>query len=151
MTGSLNAVVARAIESCDSLARETGVTIVNRMALQRDAIRLDPDRLAQAFQNLIANALQHAPAGSAVTLEGSLVEEGERRWIACSVSDRGPGFRPEDLERVFEPFFTRRRGGTGLGLALVHRIVLEHGGEIDARNRPEGGAEAFVRFPPALA
>jgi signal transduction histidine kinase len=151
VAGSLTDVVALAVESCSSLAREAGVTIVNRVALQPDAIRLDPGRLAQAFQNLIDNALQHAPAGSAVTLEGSFVEEDDRRWIACSVSDGGPGFRPEDLERVFEPFFTRRRGGTGLGLALVQRIVLEHGGEIDARNRPEGGAEVVVRFPRALA
>jgi signal transduction histidine kinase len=151
MAGSLNAVVAQAIESCDSLARETGVTIVNRMALQPDAIRLDPDRLAQAFQNLINNALQHAPAGSAVTVESSAIEKAGRRWIECSVGDRGPGFKPEDLKRVFEPFFTRRRGGTGLGLALVQRIVLEHGGEIEARNRPEGGAEVVVRFPRASA
>jgi signal transduction histidine kinase len=150
VAGSLNDVVAVAVESCSSLARETGVTVVNLMALQPDAIRLDQGRLAQAFQNLIDNALQHAPAGSTVTIEGSFVEENGRRWIACSVRDDGPGFRPEDLTRIFEPFFTRRRGGTGLGLALVQRIVLEHGGEIDARNRPEGGAEIVVRFPRAL-
>ena len=151
VAGSLNAVVARAVEACGAAAREAGVVIVNRVSLQPDTIRLDSGRLAQVFQNLIDNALQHAPAGSTVTLEGAFVEADGRRCVECAVSDRGPGFCADDLPRVFEPFFTRRRGGTGLGLALVQRIVLEHGGQVVARNRAGGGAEVILRFPSAPA
>ena len=69
------------------------------------------------------------------------------RWARIAVEDRGTGFRQDDLLRVFEPFFTRRRGGTGLGLSVVQRIVDEHGGTVVASNRQGGGASMVVTLP----
>ena len=85
------------------------------------------------------NAIQHSPFGAVVTVRS---KRGEIRVI-----DQGKGFATQDLPRVFEPFFSRRKGGTGLGLALVHQIVTEHGGEVVAKNRASGGAEVVISIP----
>jgi signal transduction histidine kinase len=66
------------------------------------------------------------------------------------VEDQGPGISEKDLPRVFEPFFSRRRGGTGLGLSVVQRIVAGHGGQVVAANRPAGGAIFTVCLPVTL-
>jgi signal transduction histidine kinase len=63
------------------------------------------------------------------------------------VTDTGPGIRPENLDRVFEPYFTTKEGGTGLGLALARRIILEHRGSIRAENVPGGGARFVIAVP----
>jgi two-component system sensor histidine kinase HydH len=70
------------------------------------------------------------------------------RHLVIEVRDRGEGITPGEEERVFEPFYTRRAKGTGLGLALARRIVEGHSGNITARNHPEGGAVFSVRLPP---
>jgi signal transduction histidine kinase len=128
-----------------------GVTVVNR-ASDDALVEMNRDRLLQVHLNLIDNAVQHAPPGSevAITTRAFTDDEGVR-WIDYSVLDSGPGFAPDDLPRVFDPFFTRRRKGTGLGLAIVRRIVDEHHGSVEAGNRPEGGAIVAVRLPVAMA
>jgi len=80
-----------------------------------------------------------------VTAE-TMLERGEPAVVAM-VLDSGAGFTAEDLPRLFEPFFTKRRGATGLGLSLAQRIVLEHGGTMSAANRPEGGGAVTVILP----
>jgi signal transduction histidine kinase len=80
-------------------------------------------------------------------VEAAVREAQGRRWIECSVRDGGPGFRSADLPHVFRPLFTRRPGGTGLGLAIAQRIVEMHGGQMNAGNRPTGGAVVTVRLP----
>jgi signal transduction histidine kinase len=108
-------------------------------------IEADPERLRLAILNLILNSVDIVPPGSAIAFTAeSLVETGE---IRCSVRDEGPGIDGGDLDQVFEPYFTKRAGGMGLGLTLVRRIVEEHGGEIKAMNREEGGAEFRFTVP----
>jgi signal transduction histidine kinase len=103
--------------------------------------------MVQVFQNLLENAIQHAPRGGRVAFRAEPAAEGEPGGLRFVVEDAGPGFEPDDLPHVFEPFFTRRRGGTGLGLSIVQRIVEQHQGEIVAGNRPEGGAVVTVTLP----
>jgi signal transduction histidine kinase len=122
------------------------VHIVSPAGTDSRLIRMDRQRLVQVFQNLIENAIQHSLSGGCIVVEATEVPLDGRDWISYAIKDSGPGFNPEDLPRVFEPFFTRRRGGTGLGMSIVQRIVEEHGGSIVAGNRPEGGAVIVVRF-----
>lgn len=107
----------------------------------------DRDRLCRALENLIDNAVQHSAAGTTVTIDSRAPMHGRSRHVEIKVLDRGRGFAPDDVPRLFEPFFSRRKGGTGLGLALVQQIVTEHAGEVTAANRPGGGAEVTISIP----
>jgi signal transduction histidine kinase len=64
-----------------------------------------------------------------------------------SIADNGPGIPPADLPKIFLPFYTTKTNGTGLGLAVVQKIVVQHGGAVEARNQPEGGAEFILWLP----
>jgi signal transduction histidine kinase len=146
-TESIVAVLDEAIQSCAAEARAAG-TALGRGAIDGDArVAMDRAAIVQAFRNLLENAIQHSPRGGVVTVELEETSEEGRRFVDCAFNDTGPGFREEDLERVFEPFFTQRRRGTGLGLSIVRRIVDQHQGRVWAANRGEGGAVVTVRLP----
>ena len=140
-------VLNQAIQSCKPTAEKLKIELQVTVDTDFPAFRLDRRRLAQVFHNLIENAIQHSPAGSAVLVEAKKIHINELPWLECVVKDRGPGFRSEDLPKIFDPFFTRRRGGTGLGLSIVQRIVEDHGGKVLASNRVHGGAAMKVRIP----
>jgi len=110
-------------------------------------LRIDRRRLSKVFVNLIENAIQHSPNGGTVTVEAQKVSDGKQDWVECAVKDAGPGILAQDLPKIFEPFFSQRRGGTGLGLAIAQRIREEHGGKLIAGNNPEVGACMVARFP----
>jgi PAS domain S-box-containing protein len=143
--GSIQGPIDRVVRSCEAQARHTGVRIAVRLPADPPDVRIDPGRLEQVFENLLVNALQHAPRGSGVTL--SVAQVIEPPGLACVVEDEGPGLAAADMERIFEPFFSRRRGGTGLGLAIAQRLVEAHGGSLTAGNRPGGGAAFTVMLP----
>jgi signal transduction histidine kinase len=111
------------------------------------AALIDRARIAQAFQNIIENAVHYAPEGSAVVVRLAHSEVEGQLWLTCSVEDSGPGFPEDVLPMVFEPFYTTRAGGTGLGLSIVQRIVQIHGGMAFVANRDEGGARVTVCLP----
>jgi PAS domain S-box-containing protein len=137
----------RALELCRPLAERQGVTLVLADGAVPSPVLHDADRLAQAFKNVIENAVQHSPRGSEVRLEWSEAVSEEASWVRLSVRDRGPGFAPADLPRVTDPFFSRRQGGTGLGLSIVSRVVEGHGGNLQVTNHPEGGAVVVIELP----
>lgn len=107
--------------------------------------RVDPLRMRQVLCNLLRNAVEASPADHKV-LAGAHVEANE---LVFSVRDFGKGIPEQDLEKIFEPFYTTRAKGTGLGLPIARRLVTLHGGAITARNAPDGGALFCVRLPEA--
>jgi PAS domain S-box-containing protein len=140
-------IVHASLETCRALASERGVQVRVELSESLPLLQVDAQRMAQVFSNLLENAIHHSPRSGEVVLRSQAVREGGRTWVAVTVEDCGPGFEPRDLERVFEPFFTKRRGGTGLGLSIVQRIVEQHDGTIAASNRAEGGARLVVSLP----
>ncbi|MGB7348934.1 MAG: ATP-binding protein, partial [Candidatus Acidiferrales bacterium] len=70
-----------------------------------------------------------------------------KRWQCVSVRDNGPGIAAGNLDKIFVPFFTTKSSGTGLGLPVVQKIALQHGGRVEARNQPSGGAEFDLWLP----
>lgn len=116
----------------------------------------DANLLYQALINVIRNAAQAMHEHSAPKRELHLsyarrrvrTEEGRTRsMIGLSVRDTGPGIAPEVAARIFQPFFTTRAAGTGLGLPIVHRIADAHGGRVTIENHPSGGAVVTVLLP----
>jgi signal transduction histidine kinase len=141
--GNVGELLHQTIASVAPRAKENVVAIDSDIHAEEATVLMDGSRLILVFENLLINALQHSRKGEQVHL--SARTEGDAAVI--SVRDHGPGFNPDDLPRVFQPFFTRRRGGTGLGLSIVQRIVDEHGGTVNARNHESGGAELRVQLP----
>jgi signal transduction histidine kinase len=143
--GSLGEVIAHAVRACAPLALSANVEVIATGCEREMLAPMNRQRLQQVFQNLIDNAIRYSPRSGVVSIEVTL--EAAEACVSCRVCDSGPGFQPDDLSRLFTPFFSRRRGGTGLGLAIVQRIVEEHSGSVTATNRPEGGAVMIVRLP----
>lgn len=123
-----------------------------RAELDASAPRVEADagRLRQLLHNLIKNAQEAVAADNAaasIRVATHVVgSEDEQPYVELSVSDSGPGFSAEMLDKLFEPYVTTKPKGTGLGLAIVKKIVEEHGGIIQADNLPEGGAMVRIRL-----
>ncbi|HET6498654.1 MAG TPA: ATP-binding protein [Coriobacteriia bacterium] len=116
-------------------ARQADVVIVEEHAADLPRVMADSDQLKQVFLNLIANAVQAMEEdGGRITLTAR--EQGD--FVAVEVRDTGQGIPPEDIGKVFDPFFSTRDAGTGLGLTIVHRIIDEHDGHIEVESGPEG-------------
>jgi PAS domain S-box-containing protein len=101
------------------------------------------DDLVRAIAELLENAIDHAPLPGPVEVRVAV----QAQAAECHVLDRGPGLSPEALASAFEPFYTRRRGGVGLGLSIARRIAEGHGGTVVLENREGGGAAATLRVP----
>jgi two-component system sensor histidine kinase HydH len=110
----------------------------------------DEALLRQAILNLARNAAEAAadnPAGGRVTIRGEMDQTGPLPGQRISVSDNGPGIPADAMGKIFMPFYTTKANGTGLGLAVVQKIIVQHGGTVEARNQPVGGAEFIVWLP----
>ncbi len=116
-------------------ASQAEVLIVEEFAGGLPGVEADPDQLKQVFLNLVTNAVQiMGDDGGTVTITTRLSGE----FVEVTVGDTGPGIAPENIGRVFDPFFSTRADGTGLGLTMVHRIIDDHDGHIEVESGADG-------------
>lgn len=147
----------KAAEMLGPLAQKHGATIKLELGEAPACSLVDPNQMLQVLTNLIMNAIESMPEGGPVVARLSIVEheppadvpERSEHYVRIEIEDRGTGIEPNDLERVFEPFFTSKREGegTGLGLSVVRGIVRDHGGFVEVESRAEVGTVFRVYFP----
>ena len=146
----LNRTVREVFILLSGEAASRNVTLHDSLARQTLRAKADPVQLQQVILNLVVNGIQAIDdSGSAqreVSCGTALVDPG---WVEIFVADSGPGISPENLTRVFEPLFTTKEDGMGMGLSIARTIIEAHGGTLSAENRSGGGAIFRVRLPSA--
>ena len=130
---------------CQSIQPQLDAQRIELEVTRDDQVDLDADydMLRRAIVNLVLNALDVMPGGGTLTISASCHSE----VTMLTVADSGPGIEPAALERVFEPFYSTKSGGTGLGLVIVSRIAEAHGGTVAAANAAGGGAALSIQIP----
>jgi two-component system sensor histidine kinase HydH len=109
-------------------------------------VSVDPRLIKQAILNLMINALQAMNGGGELILGASVIDSSPP-WASIDVIDTGPGVPAEQSEKIFQAYYSTKKGGTGLGLAMTRRIVEEHGGQIGVRSDAGKGSDFFIRLP----
>jgi signal transduction histidine kinase len=139
---AVDGVVEEALERLAPHARSVGASTSFAPASRR-TLPLERARIYRALHNIVENAIDAAGSGGHVWI----TTRDDPHSTVVVVDDDGPGIPPAERRRIFELFYTTKRGGTGLGLALAHRAVESHGGEVEVLDRPGGGARFVVHLP----
>jgi PAS domain S-box-containing protein len=142
-TVSLNDVVEKTLELLRPEIENRGVTVKTKLARDLTATPADATQLQQVLVNLVKNAAQAMTTGGTLTLRTG--ESGDGVWV--SVADTGGGIPQEQINRIFEPFYTTKKRGTGLGLMIVQRIVRAHGGRIELESNLGRGTTFRIWLP----
>ena len=139
------------VDSVVALFRESHprLTLVARHPGDLPLLAVDPDHLKRAVLNLVDNAVEAVGADGDVSVDTAYDADGER--VRLTVSDSGPGISAEDKERLFQPYFSTKVNGMGLGLPIVQEIVAEHGGTIRVEDNTPRGTRFVVEIPVSRA
>ena len=143
MIADLRSVVGEVVRQQSDLAQREGVAVETQLAEGDWNFQFDPELLKVALSNLLQNAIQASAPGMPVTL--SAWREGAN--VVIEVADRGEGIEPQHLENIFNPFFTTKPQGVGLGLPIVSKIMDEHQGRIEVASEPGAGTRFTITLP----
>jgi len=146
--GELNPVVRDAVAYfLDLYSNKQSIEIIEQYNPDLYRIYLDPEQLRQAIGNLISNSLDAMPKGGTLEINTDNVAFNQIEGVSITIKDTGKGMSKKQSELIFEPFYSSKRVGTGLGLTIVHEIMEEHRGFVTADSREEGGASFTLFFP----
>lgn len=152
---SLPRILDRCVTLLASKAQSKHLVIDRRYAVETPAVDLDQGQMTQVFLNLVKNAIEASPNFGTVTLVTELAQEpaaggphdGSRHVVRVRITDDGPGIAHQNIEKIWNPFFTTKATGTGLGLPICQRIVSDHRGRISISSIEGKGAEVLVELP----
>jgi len=147
-------------ESASQSLQGTSATCQLEIAPDLHAVSADDGQLVQVFSNILINAQEANPQGALIRIQAANVVEGERRfehalrvepgpYVRVSITDNGMGIPKENLARIFDPYFSTKQRGSGLGLATSYSIVKNHGGFVSVESQPGSGTTIHVSLPAA--
>jgi signal transduction histidine kinase len=139
----LNELVRESVDFLKPELKQSGVKVEFDLVSTLPPMPLDANQMKQAFYNLIRNACQAMPDGGTLAI-ASVCNDFE---VRLTFTDTGKGISPGNMSNMFQPFFTTRQTGTGLGLLIVRRIVREHGGEIELESTEGQGTKVTIFLP----
>ncbi len=141
--GDLNEVISRVLRLVAPQTIEQKIEVIEYLATDLPGILLDDETLYAALLNLVLNAMQAMPTGGVLTVRTRLT----RRGVALDLIDTGCGMNDETARHMFEPFYTTKDGGSGLGLPLAQKIIAAHGGRVDVNSEAGRGTQFTLEFP----
>ena len=137
-------VVEKALSSCDGILEASGAEVTTNKINPSLTILAAPTELSSVIANMIQNAIQVCEDKPEIEVWAGAINQ---HMMLIRVSDNGPGIPSDVIDQVFDPFFTTRAAGTGLGLAVLASVVQRHGGTVHATNRESGGAQFTILLP----
>jgi signal transduction histidine kinase len=140
-----NNVIARAVHLLENEFRLKHIRVEMDLSKQLPEVLIDENQIQQVFINLLLNATQAIEEQGTVTIRSYVIPD--RRKVAIDVFDTGCGIPPENMSKIFEPFFSTKAKGTGLGLAVTYGIVQKHGGHVYAFSQPKQGSRFIIELP----
>ncbi len=139
----LDSIVEEAIKGFEDICRRNSIKVEKLFSQEPISVIADAGQLKIALDNIIINAIQSMEGGGTL----SITTYRRRRWAHVEIKDTGGGIEPHLIGNIFNPFFTTRKGGTGLGLPITHKIVTRHKGHIDVANEYGKGITFTIRLP----
>jgi signal transduction histidine kinase len=148
---NVNDVVDNIVRILETQAKEKGVALSREFNDSLPKVWIDREQMKQVFMNLILNAIQAMKEGGSISIATRAISrigaEPSGEFVQVEVRDTGVGIPEENLQHIFDPFFTSKDEGSGLGLAVSHQIVQEHGGFVTVESTLGKGTSFFVHVP----
>ena len=143
VAGSLNALLEQVLDFYEADARHRKVEIIRYLDGDLPIIKLDKQTLQAALQNMVKNALEAMPEGGQLVVRTRMTRTG----VAVDLIDTGEGINPSTLIKMFEPFYTTKDSGSGLGLPMAKKVIEAHGGVINVQSEVGRGTQFTLEFP----